>query len=130
MRRIATQFKGSIQEDDTERQRELRLLTKPLFVYRSADESPDDGAIFAFADSTDPELLLLIEARGDADQQAWHYAPVRQNHRKLELRRNDQLVWEAEQLAPPWGNNPKIDSPQRSYFNVPWSRLERHAEAP
>ena len=129
MRRIAGQFKGSIQEDDAERQRELRLLPKPLYPYRSSNDGPDDGAIFAFADSTDPELLLLIEVRETGGTPSWHYAPVRQNHRRLELKHNDKLIWEAEAVAPPWGNNPKIDSPQSIYFNIPWKRIDRLAPA-
>ena len=33
-----------------------------------------DGAVFAFAQGTDPELLVLLEARRSGESLAWHYA--------------------------------------------------------
>ena len=44
---------------------ELRLLSQPLYRYESTDPDVLDGALFAFVTSagTDPEALLVIEAR-------------------------------------------------------------------
>jgi hypothetical protein len=41
----------------------LRLLSRPIYRYESTNPDILDGALFAFARGTDPELLLLIEAR-------------------------------------------------------------------
>lgn len=49
---------------------ELRLMPHPLHRYADPDQKLQDGAIFAFAYGTNPELLALIEARGDTPQSA------------------------------------------------------------
>lgn len=33
-----------------------------------------DGAVFAFCQDTDLEVLLLIEERGEGKKDAWHFA--------------------------------------------------------
>ncbi len=66
-----------------------RLLPTPLYRYPA--ETPDvlDGAIFAFAKGTDPDLFLLIEARSDA----WHLAFARSNTRRLLIKKGEELLW-------------------------------------
>jgi hypothetical protein len=46
---------------------ELRLLPKPLYRYASRSQKVLDGALFAYVwtRGTDPEWLLLLEARDD-----------------------------------------------------------------
>jgi hypothetical protein len=57
---------------------ELRLLPKPLHRYDDAASELRDGAIFAFAYGTNPELLGVIEARGkDATSAQWMIGFVR-----------------------------------------------------
>ncbi|MGH7140788.1 MAG: hypothetical protein ACREHD_34075 [Pirellulales bacterium] len=60
---------------------QLRLLSRPVYRYakdENAEAAPEtrliDGAIFAYVVGTDPEMLLLLEARRGAAQSAWHYA--------------------------------------------------------
>ncbi len=101
--------------------RQLRLLAKPLYRYTAASESILDGAVFAFVDGTDPELLLLIECVG-GDQPKIRIAPARQNHRRLLLYRNSNLIWEALQIAPPFPN-PKISDPAGVYYNTAWQTI-------
>jgi hypothetical protein len=55
---------------------ELRLLTQPLLRYETNDDSRNDGALFAFAQSTAPIGLLLIETRKTHEGQRYHYAFV------------------------------------------------------
>jgi hypothetical protein len=50
---------------------ELRLMARPLHRYQDSDAQIHDGAIFAFAYGTNPELLAVIEARGEADKSQW-----------------------------------------------------------
>ena len=40
---------------------ELRLLATPLYRYRDTSPEGSDGALFAFVQGTDPEVLLLVE---------------------------------------------------------------------
>ncbi len=61
---------------------ELRLLPTPLWHYVPASEEALEGALFAMVSSegTDPEVLLLIEARHPANDDkawAWHTAAAR-----------------------------------------------------
>ena len=56
---------------------ELRLMTTPLYRYADPEGDLLDGAIFAFAYGTNPELLAIIEARGPADAAKWHIAFAR-----------------------------------------------------
>tara|TARA_A100001391_G_scaffold204721_1_gene201463 strand:- start:2252 stop:3127 length:876 start_codon:yes stop_codon:yes gene_type:complete len=118
---LARQFRGRIQEVAHEdRFRELRLLTAPLYQYQSEPNHVENGALFAFVDGTDPELLLMVEARVEGERRSWYCAPVRQNHRRLQLSRGDDRVWDAPSIAPPF-QGPKISDPNGGYFNIPWS---------
>jgi hypothetical protein len=78
MRALTRDFSAST-KDHTERRLELRLLPQPLYRYESTDPDILDGALFAFVTSTDPEALLVIEARtpAPADGPVWDYAVCR-----------------------------------------------------
>jgi hypothetical protein len=52
---------------------ECRLLPQPIDRYQSADQQIVDGAIFAFANGTNPEIGLILEC----DTSRWSYAAVR-----------------------------------------------------
>ena len=67
MRALTHDFSAST-KDDKERRWELRLLPQPLYRYKSTDPDVLDGALFAFVTSagTDPEALLVLEARKPA----------------------------------------------------------------
>jgi len=57
---------------------ELRLLTQPLYRYEpGADSKLVDGALFAFAQGTDPQMLLALEARTDGTTPRWEFAFAR-----------------------------------------------------
>jgi len=69
MRRLAQQFSGH--EIDNEGKRwDLRLLPAPLYRYSPAKTGVIDGALFTLVSNagTDPEVLLLIEARKEGDK--------------------------------------------------------------
>src|SRR6266446_1825691 len=52
---------------------ECRLLTQPIDRYQSAAEKIVDGAIFAYANGTNPELGVVFESDGER----WQYGIVR-----------------------------------------------------
>jgi hypothetical protein len=94
MRRLAQDFTGH--EIDKENKRwELRLLPAPLYRYPSAKTGVIDGALFALVSTagTDPEVLLLIEAREEKGKTRWEYACGRFSDRNLYVYRNDKEVW-------------------------------------
>ena len=93
MRSLAREFTGYTQ-GGTERI-ELRLAPQPLIRYQPTRSDVLDGAIFAFLSSaagTDPEVMLVIEAR-KADEKAvettWHLGIVRFTDRDLVVTRDD-----------------------------------------
>ncbi len=52
---------------------ECRLLAQPIDRYSSAADKIVDGAIFAYANGTNPELAVLLEC----DEERWSYGVVR-----------------------------------------------------
>ena len=99
---IARQFKGQMtgwKSDDSDREL-LRLLGKPIYRYQSENPQLIDGAVFAFAQGTDPEILLLLEAwrENDAEKPLWKYAFVRRTSGGLKAWHKETLVWEAEKF--------------------------------
>ena len=72
----------------------LRLLTTPLHRYDTS-ESPVSrgGALFAFCQQTDPQLLLLIEARKSGEGYRWEYAVAGFSNMDLYLRLDGREVW-------------------------------------
>ena len=56
----------------------LRLMTHPVGRYSDTRAGLIDGAIFAFASGTNPEVLFLIEGQGPSpDKALWRYAVAR-----------------------------------------------------
>jgi hypothetical protein len=80
----------------------LRLLTQPLNRYEPDRADLTDGALFAFVLATDPEALLVIEARPAGGTPAWHYGFGRMSSKGLKAKHRGQLVWEASlfELSP------------------------------
>jgi hypothetical protein len=76
---------------------ELRLLPKPLYRYESTDPDVIDGAVFALVSSagTDPEIILLIEARKTPQVARWTYGAARFSDMSLWLKHKDHEVWSA-----------------------------------
>jgi hypothetical protein len=89
MRRIARDRFSSVLQQDTE----LRLLPQPIYRY---DELPPDvieGAVFSFALGTDPECLLIVEARVINEKPQWHYAFGSQTSYRVEASLDGKSVW-------------------------------------
>jgi hypothetical protein len=87
----------------------LRLLDKPLIEYGETSDDMLGGALFAFvAFRTDPELLLLLEARKGKEGAQWCFVPVRFSQQDLWLEREEKVVWES--LVGPGGDFKPKDS--------------------
>jgi hypothetical protein len=94
MRRLAEEFTGH--ETDNEGKRwDLRLLPAPLYRYPEARSGVIDGALFTLVSNagTDPEVLLLLEAREADGKLRWEYACGRFSDRSLYVQRKDKEVW-------------------------------------
>jgi hypothetical protein len=72
----------------------LRLLTTPLHRYDTTGALVSrGGALFAFCQQTDPELLLLLEARKSGAGYRWEYAVAGFSNIDLYLRLDGSEVW-------------------------------------
>jgi hypothetical protein len=94
MRGLAREFTGrskSVQGQAWE----LRLLPQPLFRYRSNDAGVIDGAVFALVSNagTDPEIIILLEARTSETGQKWVYAAARFSDMSLWLSYKNEEIW-------------------------------------
>jgi hypothetical protein len=78
---------------------QLRMLTQPIHRYEPASGPVKDGAIFAFTNTefgTDPDALLLLEARHASDGPRWEFAFARFHYAEMSGNHRDQEVWRVE----------------------------------
>jgi hypothetical protein len=94
IRRLAQEFAGYAVDDEGKRW-DLRLLPAPLYRYPVANAGVVDGALFTLVSNagTDPEVLLLIEAKEQGGKLRWEYACGRFSDRSLYLQRKEKEVW-------------------------------------
>jgi hypothetical protein len=112
MRALAREFHAFFDLPDN--QSELRLLTQPLYRYEASRPDLIDGALFAFVQTTDPEVLLMIEARPVNGKTVWHYALARMSMVNLRAQHGDQSVWRVD-----W--EPKFGDISLPYATLPGS---------
>ncbi|MBC8354338.1 MAG: hypothetical protein H8E66_20275 [Planctomycetes bacterium] len=109
MRAAARQFSAAVVNQSGNRS--LRLLSQPVSCHGEENAAVLDAGWFVFAKGTNPELMLLIEARrGDDNSYAWHYSPVRMTSAACELKRDDSVVWRVERN--------RGELPDGTYFNI------------
>lgn len=86
----------------TEGRIELRPLASPLVRYTEPAAGVLDGAILAFANGTNPEVLLILEARtGDKSPAGWHYALVQMSGAEVIAELDGKSVWTQTEADPP-----------------------------
>ena len=109
MRRLAAEFAGHEIDRDGKRW-DLRLLSAPLYRYPDAKSGAIDGALFALISNagTDPEVLLVIEAREDKGKLRWEFACGRFSDWELRVQRKDREVF----ASVPNGGNTFAGTPQ------------------
>ena len=92
MRDLARAFTAS--EDWANRHHALRLLPHPIDRYADPASGLVDGAIFIYANGTNPEVLLMIEATRHGDgPPKWMYAAAPLSKAELKLKLGPQDVW-------------------------------------
>jgi hypothetical protein len=116
MRALAAQFSANHTTPEGVT-RELRLLTQPVYRYR--DTGPDliDGALFAFVQVTDPEVLVLVEARrDDHGKAAWEFAFWRDTFTGAKASHKGLEVWSVPLI--PLGPGSKFYDPAEPYMEL------------
>jgi hypothetical protein len=71
----------------------LRMLSIPIARYGQTGGTPEDGALFAFVEGTDPEVFLFLEARPSEHRLEWQYAMAPMSCWPLKVEHKGQLVW-------------------------------------
>jgi hypothetical protein len=109
MRALAREFHAFIgrPEDNSE----LRLLTQPLYRYETKRPEVQDGALFAFVVTTDPEVLLMIEARPVDGALVWHYGLARMSMINLSVKHKDRHVWSVDWVY-------DLEAPNKPYVTL------------
>jgi hypothetical protein len=94
IKKLAAEFTGH-EIDHEGKKWDIRLLPAPLYKYPTAKTGVIDGALFALISDagTDPEVLLLIEAREGNGKLRWEYACGRFSDQELHVRRKDKEVF-------------------------------------
>ena len=94
MRSLAREFSGRSLSDQGQTW-ELRLLPQPLYRYQSTDPDVLDGALFTLVSSagTDPEIILLLEARKSQSGHQWVFGAARFSDMNLWLNHKSREVW-------------------------------------
>ncbi|HTU17187.1 MAG TPA: hypothetical protein VMG10_03935 [Gemmataceae bacterium] len=97
LKRLAKDFTGS-KKKPRGSETQVRLLPQPIHRYAAPTQGVLNGALFAFVEGTDPEMFLLIEARGKSASSArWQFAATRMVHiEEVRLRHRDKQVWSEE----------------------------------
>ncbi len=80
---------------------ETRTIAKPIFDYADPQTKLPLGAIFGMTSTgTNPDLLLLIEARPDGDGKLrWEYAHARMTSASVRMRLDDAEIWAEEGVS-------------------------------
>jgi hypothetical protein len=117
MKRMAKDFTATKLQRDGGRQ-EMRLLPQPIYRYAAAEQQVLDGALFVLVEGTDPEVFLLLKARGEADKAVWVFAAARMNSTGFEVRYRDKPAWSAEIM--PWSDVGNHSQPYTTFlFKMP-----------
>jgi len=86
---------------------------KPLYRYEANRPNLPDGALFAFVQATDPEVLLVIEVSSAAGGGApvWPYGIARMSMVNLRAQHKDRSVWSMN-----WASN--LEDPNQPYVTL------------
>jgi hypothetical protein len=92
MKDLARRFKCRLNSGDGKSE-ELRFLPRPLYRYKTERKDLVDGALFAFAQGTDPEVVLVLEAALRDGKSKWRYALTRSTAFAVEADLDDEAIW-------------------------------------
>jgi hypothetical protein len=128
-RRLVERFSSDLVDRENERIH-LRLLTTPLHRHDTNDSPVSrGGALIAFCQQTDPELLLLIEARKSDAGYRWEYAVTGFSDMDLYLRLDVSEVWRD---VPGFSSGRGVHSAVLVRFvdtaELEWAKLEKREE--
>jgi hypothetical protein len=109
-----------LREQRRETWQDGRLLTQPLYQWEAPDQGVIHGALFGFAETTDPEILLLFEARkiSGTARAEWWFAVAKMTSSPCELSLDEQIIW----MGDGYWRNPR--SPEDSYVEATVGKID------
>ncbi|MDR3636300.1 MAG: hypothetical protein P4L84_21030 [Isosphaeraceae bacterium] len=120
MRALSRRFSGYEVEKSEKGRFQMRLMTKPVSRYADPPSGLEDGALFSLANGTNPDVLLVIEARRTNGRNlAWQYGVARMGGATLVVNLDNTQVWREEQALP-------IPAVRPTYMN---RKFPRHGRA-
>jgi hypothetical protein len=99
---IAREYSAIDDFEDKKSRWELRLLSKPIYRYAAVGGGILDGALFAFAHGTDPEVFVLIEAVETAKGSEFRIGMAPMTAYAVDVSRKGKSVWSAPYRKPPF----------------------------
>lgn len=102
LKALKDRFAGRLSvNDDGSGGAETRTIPKPLYEYTDPQTKLPIGAIYGMTSTgTNPDLLLLIEARPDSNGKLrWEYAYARMTSNSVRVRLDDTEVWAEKSVA-------------------------------
>jgi hypothetical protein len=101
----------------------LRLLSHPIDRYADPESGVIDGAVFIYANGTNPEILLLLEARRNGKgTPAWTYAAAPLSRAEVSLKLDGKDAWMSPTKEQP--------APEDPYFDILRGREFRRQPVP
>ena len=81
---------------------ELRSLPTPIHRYTDEAAGVVDGAIMSFANGTNPEVLLILEAHGKTGAPGvWRYSLAQMTGAEVAVQVDGKAVWKSGEADPP-----------------------------
>lgn len=97
LKELALKFSAHQFWDPDNSRFELRLLVQPVHRYSDPNAGIQDGAAFVFANGTNPEVIVMIEALGkDVKSSRWHYSFARLGSAEMHVKLDNQEVWKRD----------------------------------
>ena len=92
MRDLARRFACRLTDVDRKSE-ELRCLPRPIYRYKTERQDLIDGALFAFVQGTDPEVVVVLEAVQRDGKSEWRYALTRRTAHAVEADLDGRRLW-------------------------------------
>lgn len=101
-RQIRQRF-AAHEKEGTDGRIQLRPLSNPLYRYKDEQTGVLDGMVFAFANGTNPEVLLLLEAQRETPTSIanWTYGFAQMTGGEVHASLDDREVWSQREADPP-----------------------------
>jgi hypothetical protein len=90
---------------------QLRQLASPLVRYQDKASGILDGAIFAFANGTNPEVLVVLEAHGaEGAAPRWRAAFAQMTGGAVAVEQDGKEIWQCGEADPPAVRNSYVNA--------------------